>query len=232
MNPFVDFIAQHPAVLADHQPLSDDEQDELFELLNQPSLPDDCLTAEMADGYMVGCVLSPHAVDLAEWLEGVFGQASMPPCGSPQARDHLLSLLLRRWRDIQHAFTPESTDRVMNQGTEAMFIPLIGEVDPDDIIQPPQIDVEERRAGEWLGRDWAVGFFQAIQQDETWKHLLEDAEHWHLVAPVLLYFQGHDPARADYLLDSDPDALGDMIRALYRIGTYWHNFRQAMAARH
>lgn len=232
MNPFVDFIAHHPAVLADHQPLTDEEQDELFERLNQPDLPDDCMTAEMADGYMTGCALSPHPVDLADWLEVVFGQASMPPCDGAESRDRLLSLLLRRWRDIQHAFTPESTDRVMNQGTEAMFIPLIGEVDPDDVILPPQIDADERRAGEWLGRDWAVGFFQAIQQDETWKHLLEDPEHWSLVAPVLRYFQGHDPAQPDWALEQDPDALGDMIRSLYRIGTYWHRFREAMASGH
>lgn len=230
MNPFVDYIAHHPAILADHQPLSDDEQDELFEALNHPDLPEDCMTAEMADGFLTGCALSPHPVDTADWLEEVFGQASMPPCDSAEARDRLLGLVLRRWRDIQHAFTPDITDRVMNQGTEAMFIPLMGEVDPDDVIQPVQLDDEERRVGEWLGRDWAVGFFSAIQRDDTWKHLLEDDEHWPLVAPVLLYFQGHDPARPDYLLDADPDALGDMIRALYRIGTYWRTFKQALAS--
>lgn len=229
MNPFVDYIAHHPAILADHQPLSEDEQDELFDALNHPDLPDDCMTAEMADGFLVGCVLSPNPVDTAAWLEVVFGQASMPPCSSPEARDRLLSLVLRRWRDIQHAFTPESTDRVMNQGTEAMFIPLIGEVDPDDVIHPVQLDEEDRRVGEWLGRDWSVGFFSAIQHDDTWKHLLEDEEHWAMVAPVLLYFQGHDPARPGHLIDTDPDALGDMIRALYRIGTYWRNFKQALA---
>jgi uncharacterized protein len=97
MNPFVNYIANHPAVLADHQPLNDEEQDELFEALNQPNLPDDCMTAEMADGFLTGCALSPHAVDMSDWLEEVFGQVSMPNCGSPEATDRLLSLVLRRW---------------------------------------------------------------------------------------------------------------------------------------
>ena len=111
MNPFVNYIANHPAVLADHQPLNDEEQDELFEALNQPNLPDDCMTAEMADGFLTGCALSPHAVDMSDWLEEVFGQVSMPNCGSPEATDRLLSLVLHRWRDIQHAFTPDVAER-------------------------------------------------------------------------------------------------------------------------
>jgi Uncharacterised protein family (UPF0149) len=168
MNPFVDHIAHHPAILADRTALSDDEQDELFEALNAPDLPDDCMTAEMADGFLTGCVLSPHAVDTAEWLEEVFGQASMPDCGGPEAKDRLLALVLRRWRDIQHAFTPEVAERALNQGSEPMFTPLIGHVDPDEVVHPVQLDADERRVGEWLGRDWAVGFFSAIQRDETW----------------------------------------------------------------
>jgi len=228
MNPFVTYIAQHPAVLADHHPLSEAEQDELFEALNDPKLPDDCMTAEMADGFLVGCALSPHAVEMADWLEEVFGQGSMPDCGGSAARDHLLSLVLRRWRDIQHAFTPEVADRVMHKGTEPMFTPLIGEVDPEEVILPIQLDAEERRVGEWQGRDWAVGFFTAIQRDETWQHLLEDDEHWPMVAPVLLFFQGHEPGRDSSAPDEDPEALANMIRSLYRISAYWRTFNQAL----
>lgn len=228
MKPFVDYIAHHPAVLADHQALSEVEQDELFDALNQPELPDNCMTAEMADGYLTGCALSPHTIEMADWLEDVFGQASMPACDNPQAKDRLLSLVLRRWRDIQHAFTPEVVERVMNTGDLPMFTPLIGHVDPQEVVHPVRFDEEERRMGEWLGRDWAVGFFSAIQRDETWKHLLEDEAHWSLVAPVLLYFQGYDAARPDYALDDDPEALQRMVQSLYRISTYWRNFSAAL----
>jgi len=231
MNPFVSYIAQHPAIMADHHPLSEEEQDELFDALNDPKLPDDCMTAEMADGFLTGCALSPHKVDMADWLEEVFGQVSMPDCGGPVARDHLLSLVLRRWRDIQHAFTPDVAERVMNLGTEPMFTPLIGEVDPEEIVFPVQLDEEERRVGEWQGRDWAVGFFTAIQRDETWQHLLQDEEHWPMVAPVLTYFQGYEAGREGYVLDEDTDALANMVRALYRISAYWLNFNQALAKR-
>lgn len=231
MNPFVSYIAQHPAIMAAHHPLSEEEQDELFEALNAPKLPDDCMTAEMADGFLTGCALSPHKVDMADWLEEVFGQVSMPDCGGLAARDQLLSLVLRRWRDIQHAFTPEVAARVMNLGTEPMFTPLIGEVDPEEVVFPIQLDEEERRVGEWQGRDWAVGFFTAIQRDETWQHLLEDEEHWPMVAPVLTYFQGYEAGHDGYVLDEDTDALGNMVRALYRISAYWLNFNQALAKR-
>jgi uncharacterized protein len=230
MNPFVDYIAHHPGILADHQPLSQDEQDELFDALNQPDLPDECMTAEMADGFLTGCALSPHPMDMADWLEEVFGQASMPPCGSPQAKDRLLGLVLRRWRDIQHAFTPDGMDKVMNQGSEPLFAPLVGHIDPDDVVHPVQFDADERRLGEWLGRDWAVGFFSAIQCDDTWKHLLEDEDHWPLVGPVLLFFQGYDAQDRARDLDNDPDALLELVLALYRISRYWHDFKAAMSA--
>jgi hypothetical protein len=230
MNPFVDHIAHHPAILADRTALSDEEQDELFDALNAPDLPDDCMTAEMADGFLTGCVLSPHAVDTAEWLEEVFGQASMPDCGGPGAKDRLLALVLRRWRDIQHAFTPEVAERALNQGSEPMFTPLIGHVDPDEVVHPVQLDADERRVGEWLGRDWAVGFFSAIQRDETWQHLLQDEEHWPLVAPILVFFQGYDAGREGYHLDDDPEALNRLVGTLYRVSAYWRAFNQALHA--
>ncbi len=230
MKPFVDYIAHHPAVLADHHPLSEAEQDELFEALNQPDLPDDCMTAEMADGFMTGCALSPDALDMVDCLEEVFGQASMPDCGSPEATDRLLSLVLRRWRDIQHAFTPEGVDRVLHTGDLPLFSPLIGSVDPEECVHPVQLDAEERRLGEWLGRDWAVGFFSAIQRDETWKHLLEDEAHWAMVAPVLIFFQGYDVNRPEHSLDDDPDALPHLVHSLYRISAYWRTFSAALQA--
>jgi uncharacterized protein len=232
MNPFVDYIAHHPAVLAAHQPLSQDEQDALFDALNHPDLPDACMTAEMADGFLTGCALSPRPMDMAEWLEEVFGQASMPHCGTSQAQAHLLTLVLRRWRDIQHAFTPRVMDQALEQGSAPLFTPLIGHIDPADIIHPVCLDADERRMGEWLGRDWAVGFFSAIQYDSTWTHLLEDATHWPLVGPVLIFFQGYDAQDPTKDLDQDPDALIEMVLALYRISRYWQDFNTAMNASH
>lgn len=232
MNPFVDYIAHHPAILADRHPLSQDEQDELFNALNMPDLPDDCMTAEMADGFLTGCVLSPHTIEMSDWLEELFGQASMPNCGNAAAKDRLLSLVLRRWRDIQHAFTPDVMDKVLHHGSEPLFTPLIGHVDPKEVIHPPQFDADERRLGEWIGRDWAVGFFTAIQHDSTWKHLLEDEDHWPLVGPVLVFFQGYDAEDETRDVDNDPDALVEMLLALYRIGRYWHDFKMAMNAIH
>lgn len=230
MNPFVDHIAHHPAILADHQPLTEQEQDELFEALNDPGLPEECMTAEMADGFLTGCALSPHAVDMADWLEEVFGQPSMPACAGPQARDRLLSLVLRRWRDIQHAFTPAVAECALNQGSEPLFAPLIGHVDPEEVVHPVQLDADERRVGEWLGRDWAVGFFSAIQHDETWKHLLETEAHWPMVGPVLLYFLGHDPEQDNRAPEDDPEAMTRLIGALYRISAYWRSYHEALAA--
>ncbi|MDP3424192.1 MAG: UPF0149 family protein [Burkholderiaceae bacterium] len=230
MKPFVDYIASHPAVLADHHPLSEAEQDELFEALNQPGLPDECMTAEMADGFLTGCALSPQAVDMADWLEEVFGQVSMPNAGSPAATDRLLSLVLRRWRDIQHGFASDVVQRVLHTGELPHFGPLIGQVDADEVVHPVRLDEEERRMGEWLGRDWAVGFFSAIQRDETWKHLLEDEAHWAMVAPVLVFFQGYDAAQPDWDLDGDPEAISRLVHSLYRISAYWRTFHAALQA--
>lgn len=230
MKPFVDYIAHHPAVLADHHPLSEAEQDELFEALNQPDLPDECMTAEMADGFLTGCALSPQTIEMADWLEEVFGQASMPNAGSPAATERLLALVLRRWRDIQHGFTTDAVERVLHVGELPSFGPLIGQVDPEEVVHPVQMDEEDRRVGEWLGRDWAVGFFSAIQGDETWKHLLEDEAHWVMVAPVLVFFQGYDTAQPEWDLDSDPEAISRLVHSLYRISAYWRSFNASLQA--
>jgi hypothetical protein len=53
-----------------------------------------------------------------------------------------------------------------------------------------------------------------------------------LVAPVLLFFQGYDPEDPQRELDSDPNALMEMVLSLYRISRYWHDFKTAMSAAH
>lgn len=222
MNPFVDYIAHHPSLLAPHNLLTEDEQDELFSLLNQPDLPDTAMTAEMADGYLTACAIGPHPVDTAQWLEAIFGQASMPACARPAQKDRLLHLLLCRWRDIVHAFNAASAP--------GLFQPMIGSVQDDEYITPCRLDDEGRRVGEWLGRDWAIGFVSAVQRDPVWKNLIEDEEHWPLMAPVILLFQGHDPEAPDYQLDDDDQALIKLVSALYGISQYWCRFGQAAVA--
>jgi uncharacterized protein len=219
MNPFVDYIAHHPALLAPHNVLTEEEQDELFALLNQPELPGTAMTAEMADGYLTACALGPHPVDTADWLEAVFGQASMPACASPEQKDRLLHLLLCRWRDIVHALSAETEDR--------LYQPLIGSVIDEEHIYPPQFDDEGRRMGEWLGRDWATGFVGAVQRDPVWKNLLDDHDHWGLMAPIIVLFQGHNPDEADYDLDEDDQAMLKLIAAIYGVNKYWRKFAGA-----
>jgi len=220
MNPFVDYIAHHPAILAPHAPLSEDEQDELFQLLNQPELPETAMTAEMADGYLTACVLDPHPVDTHDWLEAVFGQASMPTCGSEDQRDRLLSLLLRRHRDIHQAVSAAQAEPM----DTTRYQPLLGSVDDDERIYPYRLDSEGRRVGEWMGRDWAMGFITAMQRDSLWKHLLNDDDHWPLVADIMLVFQGYDPDQPTYQLDDDDQLPFKLIAAVYAISRYWHKY--------
>jgi uncharacterized protein len=232
MNPFVDYISHHPAVMAQHQALTESEQDELFQTLNHPELPDNTMTGEMADGFLTGCVLSPDAVELSDWLEELFGQPNMPADSPALNKDRLLSLLLRRYRDIAHAFSSEATSHLGEERATPSFAPLVGGIDPEEVIFPIELDPEGRRMGEWIGRDWAVGFFTALQRDNTWKHLLEDDEHWELVAPIMLFFRGYVPApdaqQAPYVPDGDADAMYELIESLYRIASYWRDYKTAL----
>lgn len=222
MNFFVDYIAHHPSLLAPHNRLTEDEQDDLFSLLNQPHLPDTAMTAEMADGYLTACAIGPHPVDTAEWLEAVFGQTSMPACANSEQKDRLLHLLLCRWRDIVHAFNPASEP--------GLFQPMIGSVMEDEHIIPCRLDEDGRRMGEWLGRDWAIGFVSAVQRDAVWKNLIEDEEHWPLMAPMILLFQGYDPEDPGYRLDEDEQVLVRLVSALHEVSQYWCRFGQVAAA--
>jgi hypothetical protein len=52
-----------------------------------------------------------------------------------------------------------------------------------------------------------------------------------MVAPILVFFQGYDAGREGYNLDDDPEALNRLVGTLYRMGTYWRTFNQALGVR-
>jgi hypothetical protein len=104
-----------------HAPaLGDAETEELFELMADPSLDDDALTIDMADGYLTACAIGPSPVPVHLWLEDIFAQPTLPLPHDPVRQQRLLQLLMRRYSDIQAALSVPPAETTV----DTLYAPL------------------------------------------------------------------------------------------------------------
>ncbi|MCB1937693.1 MAG: UPF0149 family protein [Rhodocyclaceae bacterium] len=73
--------------------LSEEELDSLEALLASDSVPDDCMSLEMLDGYLAAVVVSPEPLAPAQWLPSVWSETDEVAVGPGVQR--VLSLVLR-----------------------------------------------------------------------------------------------------------------------------------------
>lgn len=73
--------------------LSESELDALEALLVSDTVPEDCMSLEMLDGYLAGVLSAPEPIRPAKWLPSVWSTESIELSGSGVQR--LLSLVLR-----------------------------------------------------------------------------------------------------------------------------------------
>jgi uncharacterized protein len=210
----------------DNSLMSQDEYDELFERMAHEDLPEDCMSAEQADGYMTACAIGPDMPGVHEWLPAILGKEELPILPDEAAQERLLHLLLRRWRDI--------LDRVRitkDQATiDTIFMPLFGEVDPNDLITPYRLDKTGMRIGCWKGKDWAQGFRQAMFDDPVWELLFNDKEHLLLVGIIMLIDQGYNSDKPEFQLEDMPDLLGNLVVCVLALRDYWRNYNRDVSA--
>ncbi len=203
-----------------HQTLTDDECDEMTRLFNTLDLPETAMNFEMADGYITCCALGPEAVEVADWMAGIFGQNSLPICSDLAQQEALLSLLLRH-----HATTVQALNLQHSAITqENAFVPLMGEVLPQACIRPYQLDADGARIGDWHGKEWARGFQLALLEDPDWEVLVTDRGYFFLLSPFVILSQGFNPDKRDYQLDDDPELISMLVNCLYGIRQYWDDF--------
>lgn len=154
---------------SDDRPLSDDELNELDELLAE--LPADAtMNIEALDGYLAALLLAPAPLpDLpgAAWLPPIWGGDGSPepaPFVSGKQRKKAVMLVLRHLHSIATAWAkgPQAWEPIFSQATDD---------DGQDYA-----DAE----------DWAAGFLAAVSLDpDSWGPLFDEGETEEWLAPIV-----------------------------------------------
>lgn len=155
---------------SDNRPLSDEELDDLDELL--AALPSDgAMNVEALDGYLAGLLLTPGR-ELAglpgeAWLPLIWGGDGDPaPFASGKQRKKVVMLVLRHLHSIAMAWTHAP------KGWEPVFSFADGEDEDEDT---EYADAE----------DWAAGFLLAVAlAPEAWEALFDAEATAALLAPI------------------------------------------------
>jgi len=161
---------------SDNLPLSDDELNDLDELLS--ILPTDgALNIEALDGYLAGLLLTPgrQLADVSgeTWLPVVWGgdgDADPAPFVSGKQRKKVALLVLRHLQSIAHAWTNHP------KAWEPIF----------SFAESGSETEEEDEAIEYAdAEDWAAGFLIAVNlAPEAWEPVFDSAETGPLLAPL------------------------------------------------
>ncbi len=218
MNDFFQWVMLHNRPWDTHPPLSDAETEELFELMADPSLDDDAMTIDMADGYMTACAIGPSPVPVHLWLEDIFAQPTLPLPHDPVRQQRLLQLLMRRYSDIQAALSVPPAETTV----DTLYTPLSSELEEGDCITPHHLNARGDRIGDWELKYWAEGFRRAVAADDEWEPLLIDPEAAPLLAPVVLYSTGYNPDNPDFQLEAE----SHYPPSLYALRDWWRQYRR------
>ena len=94
-----------------YAPLSDEELEQLEELLVSDEVPADCMNLEMLDGYLAAIVASPLPIPTEDWLPAVWtadeGEVGF---GSGASLQKAIELVLRYYNDQLAAIADEEGD--------------------------------------------------------------------------------------------------------------------------
>ncbi|NCT84904.1 MAG: UPF0149 family protein [Comamonadaceae bacterium] len=184
---------------SDNRPLSDDEVNDLDELL--AVLPTDgAMNAEAMDGYLAGLLLTPgrelSSLPGEAWLPLIWGgdgDVDPAPFVSGKQRKKLVMLVLRHLHSIATAWAQRP------QGWEPIFSFADGEDEDTEYA-----DAE----------DWAAGFLMAVDlAPEAWAPWFDNADSAALLAPIVALagedggLDQADAAARDEASRSIPDAM-------------------------
>ena len=140
-------------------PLTDAQVERLGEILDLRAVPSQGLNLEALDGFLSALAVSPEDVPPSEWQAQVWGNTP-PRWQDPEEKAEAESLLLGHWNTCQER-ARNTQDDLPEHLSPLLWLPEDPEAD-----QPDELDV---------GRDWAHGFFRAVEsRGEAWQRLVDD----------------------------------------------------------
>lgn len=129
------------------EPLSEEELEQLEELLVSEDVPADCMNMEMLDGYLAAIVSSPLPIKVEEWLPAVWtadeGEVGF---GSGAVLQKAIELVLRYYNDMLAVIGDELGDEEGEaEGWQPFCYAQGGDDDPA------------------IGEEWTNGFEQGFE---------------------------------------------------------------------
>lgn len=128
-------------------PLSDEELEQLEELLVSDDVPADCMNLEMLDGYLAAIVTSPLPIPMESWLPAVWtadeGEVGF---GSGATLQKAIELVLRYYNELVLTIGDEEGDEEGEaEGWQPFCYAQGGDDDPA------------------IGEEWGTGFEQGFE---------------------------------------------------------------------
>jgi uncharacterized protein len=200
-----------------NQAFTDLDFERLGDLLAAPNLPESTMNLEMLDGYLTALACMQPVPPPEDYLPIIFevtGAQDVAWADRAQ-QTAVLDLIARRLAEL----SKELGVPLAQAEAGALAQPFLFETDefPEDTF-----DAEGNREGEWLGRDWADGFAQAVEAwAETWQPVWENEDHGMLLVPIMMLATGRDYGATDFVFDPD-QLVGDAVLSAHALWHYFH----------
>jgi len=202
-----------PLTAQNHQPLSDEEFEELAGLLAEF---ENAAAPEELDGLFCALVIGPITVLPSEWLPVVLGEDD-PAWETEEAASRTLELLTRHWHTVVLSFREDWSGVSAEEGAEAMYFPLLD--DPDESGHP-------------LAEGWARGFRDGLQwlDDEHWDALEQDEECVALLNLIAALDTGEKSPGNPLTEDERDEILSPLAAGLQYLYAFWRRWKHVMDA--
>ncbi len=183
--------------------LDDDQIESLASLLEQRAVPFRGFNLEALDGYLTALAVSPAELPVERWEPAIWGKT--PRWDDPEERARVESLILSH-RNMAIARVRHGNETLPEHLAPLLWLPEDPEKLPAGADAPDQDELD-------VGRDWALGFFTAVElQEEQWDAWLDENDWMEDI------FDQFDRLASGEIMGEDPTQPGTPIEYTERLG--------------
>jgi len=207
------------------QRLSDDDLDELADLLGADWAPETTMDIEQLDGLLAGLICSPRVLMPSAYLPEIFGgeEPAFPDMATAQ---RFFDLLMRRNNQVATALNAP----IERLDDPRAYVPLLLDWSPDGEIARSLAEAGSSEPLPLAGELWARGFLHAVSlAREDWETLPEgDEEGAELVEEALdtiaaLVPDDDEAGGGVASADERDELIGEALVAAYDLREYWRD---------
>ncbi len=219
-------MTPHPSdPSAQMQRLSEDDLDELADLLGADWAPETTMDIEQLDGLLAGLICSPRVLMPSAYLPEIFGgeEPAFPDMATAQ---RFFDLLMRRNNQVATALNAP----IERLDDPRAYVPLLLDWSPDGEIARSLAEAGSSEPLPLAGELWARGFLHAVSlAREDWESLPEgDEEGAELVEEALdtiaaLVPDDDEAGGGEASADERDELIGEALVAAYDLREYWRD---------